>query len=307
MNENEKLLETLSKFIPEEARDQIVETVNAILENATNDIKAESTKQLEEEKAKLIAENEANEKVAYEGYCQAYEIMGDLKNRLTVQKQEFDAFLNEQYQKAYEMINEERKKNEALELELYEEYETKLKGIKEYIVDKVDQFLDEQSEEFYESAKKEVLNDPTLVEHKLALDRIMDVAARYMDDEDFHNATSTRLDEVTKMLEEQKSQIKILEAKNLRISTDNNRLNESLKQSQTLLNESVKKQEKPKESKVEGRGNVVPPARQTVISEAKDAPAVSQTVSEEQRVLVENAENPEDVLSQWRTLAGIKN
>lgn len=60
---------------------------------------------------------------------------------------EHDRIMEEGYQEAYEMLMAEKKKNEDLEVQLYEEYEKKLKELKEFFVEKVDQFLDMKYQE----------------------------------------------------------------------------------------------------------------------------------------------------------------
>jgi len=52
---------------------------------------------------------------------------------------------------------------------MYEEYDNKLNQMKSYIVDKVDEFLQLKGSEIYEQARRDVLSDPRLAEHKVNL------------------------------------------------------------------------------------------------------------------------------------------
>ena len=153
------------------------------------------------------------------------------------------------------MLQEERSKNDTLEVSLYEEYDKRMSDVKEYMVDKIDQFLSLQGEKYYEMAKRDLLNYPTVSEHRLAFDQILEVAQKYLSDEDYAYATSSRIDGLGKQLDEQKAQIKILEAKNMRLGTENSRLTEAVKHQAGLLTESKteRKNRKDSESKASRR------------------------------------------------------
>ena len=123
---------------------------------------------------------------------------------------------------------------------MYEEYDKKLSEMKEYIVDKVDQFLQFKGSEIYEQAKRDVLNDPRMAEHKVTLDKIVDLASNYLSDDDLSAVSSTKLEETKKSIEEMKGQLRIMEARNIRLSTENTKLNEAVRQSKDLVTESRK-------------------------------------------------------------------
>ena len=72
--------------------------------------------------------------------------------------------------------------------------------MKEYIVDKVDAFLQYKGGELYEQARRDVLNDPAMAEHKVALDRIVDTVSEYISDEEYTLATSSKLEEAKKSI-----------------------------------------------------------------------------------------------------------
>lgn len=70
------------------------------------------------------------------------EIRAELESEIRKEiQQEFEEMLEQGYEEAYQMILAEREKNNNLETKLYAEFEEKLKQQKEYIVDKVDQYL----------------------------------------------------------------------------------------------------------------------------------------------------------------------
>jgi regulator of replication initiation timing len=138
------------------------------------------------------------------------------------------------------MLKTEQKKNQYLELEMYEEYDKKLAQMKEYIVDKVDQFLQYKGQEIYEQARRDVINDPRLAEHKVALDKIINITSGYLSDEGFDAVSSEKLQEATKAIEEMKGQLRVMEARNIRLSTENTKLNETVRQAQNVITESRK-------------------------------------------------------------------
>jgi hypothetical protein len=209
-----------------------------MLEQAKTNLEAEFNQKLEEAYSELSSEISDAEKIAEQGYEEAYSIIADLRNRLEIQGEEYKSALEEGYEEAYQMLKQEKEKNQKLEVEMYEEYDKKLVEMKEYIVDKVDQFLQLKGQEIYEQAKRDVINDPRMVEHKVALDKIVDITANYLSDEDFAAVSSSKLEETTKLVEEMKAQLRIMEARNIRVSTENTKLNEAVRQAQEVINES---------------------------------------------------------------------
>lgn len=236
----DKITEALKKLLPESEIVEVTAAVTDMLEQAKENLEAEYNQKLEEAYAELTSELANAETTAEKGYEEAYAIIGDLRNRLELQGEEYKAALEEGYEEAYQMLKGERDKNQQLEVEMYEEYDKKLSEMKEYIVDKVDQFLQFKGQEIYEQAKRDVLNDPRMAEHKVTLDKIIDLTSNYLSDDDFASVSSTKLEEATKKAEEMKGQLRIMEARNIRLSTENTKLNEAVRQSQELISESRK-------------------------------------------------------------------
>jgi len=237
---DKNIVEALKKLLPETEINEVAASVEKMLEQAKSALEKEYNEKLEEAYSELSNELAESEKVAEKGYEEAYSIIADLRNRLEVQGEEYKSQLEEGYEEAYQLLKAEREKNSQLEVEMYEEYDKKLNEMKEYIVDKVDQFLQFKGQEIYEQARRDVLNDPRMAEHKVALDKIVEVASDYLSDEDFNVVTSSKLEAVNKQMEEMKGQMKILEARNIRLSTDNTKLNEGLRQAKNLLTENAK-------------------------------------------------------------------
>jgi hypothetical protein len=178
------------------------------------------------------------ENIAEQGYEEAYAIIGDLRTRLEIQGQEYKDALEEGYEEAYQMLKSERAKNENIEVNMYEEYDSKLSEMKEYIVDKVDQFLQLKGSEIYEQARRDLVSDPRIAEHKVALDKIVNIASNYLSNDDFSEINAEKAEEATRQVEQLKGQMRILEARNIRISTENTKLNEAVRQAQDLITES---------------------------------------------------------------------
>jgi len=246
----DKITEALKKLLPESEINEVAAAVKDMLEQAKVNLETEYNQKLEEAYAELTSELANAEKTAEKGYEEAYAIIGDLRNRLELQGEEYKSALEEGYEEAYQMLKGERDKNQQLEVEMYEEYDKKLSEMKEYIVDKVDQFLQFKGQEIYEQAKRDVLNDPRMAEHKVTLDKIIDLTSNYLSDDDFASVSSTKLEEVNKSVEEMKGQLRIMEARNIRLSTDNTKLNEAVRQSQELITESRKAIKSVKKSEV---------------------------------------------------------
>jgi hypothetical protein len=256
----EKIVEALTKLLPEDAVNEVSEAVKVELEKAKQECEQEFNSKLEEAYAELSKELKTTEETALQGYQEAYAIIEDLRKRLGVQQKEFESSMEEGYEEAYQMLQTEKAKNENLEVEMYEQFNQKLSEMKEYMVDKVDAFLQYKGQEFYEAARREIVNDPRMAEQKVVLDRVVETVSDYISDEDYTNVVNSKLLNAEKKIEELKGQTKILEARNIRLSTENNKLNESVRKAEQVLNEQVKeeKQERVEKAKnAQGRGRAV--------------------------------------------------
>jgi hypothetical protein len=287
----DQVIKALSGLIPEDAQEKVSTAISSFIEGAVAELEEEYNSKLEETYKKVEDEKASAVKIAEEGYSTAWGIITDLRNRLEVQKEEFDHSLEEGYEEAYQMILEERAKKDSLEVDLYEEYDKRLADIKEYMVDKIDQFLQLQGEKYYEMARKDTMNDPTVVESKVAFDRILEVAADYLSDEDYAFATGSKLEQLQKSLEDTKAQIKIVEAKNIRLATENSKLNESAARNQELINENAnkvgKKERVEKAKQVEGRADRMTDSKRVKLIGEQVDESVAEQKSNDQGVLIE--------------------
>ncbi len=307
-NSIEQVMKALAGLIPEDAQKTVDEAVSKFLETAVSELEKEYAEKLEDAYKVVAEEKTVDEATAEKGYAQAWEIITDLRDRLEVQKEEFEQALEEGYEEAYAMLQEERSKNDTLEVSLYEEYDKRMSDVKEYMVDKIDQFLALQGEKYYEMAKKDILNDPAVSEQKLAFEKVLEVAQNFLSDEDFAYATSSRVDQLAKQLDENKVHMKTLEARNMRLATQNQQLTEAVKHQQTVLseaknNERTARTQKAKSAEGRGSGNL---DRQVVIGEAKDtgeSVTEQQTVDNRSQRFAENI--GEDIFADWKYLSNI--
>lgn len=307
----DKILEALSKLVPADQINEVSAAIAEMLEESKKELETEFNKNLEEAYAELSAEKEESEKVAKEGYRQAWEIITELRNRNEIMKAEYDAAIDEGYEEAYQAILAERGKNENIEVELHEEYEKRFNESKGYMVDKLDLFLRTKGKEIYEAARRDIINDPAMVEHKVTLDRIVENVSNYITDEDRVLATSARLDELKKSVEEANGRIRILEAKNIRLSSENNKLNEernklneAMKEAEALLTETKvvgdKKERVEKAKSATGRGEIVT-ENVKVVGEAAAKDHAGDTDDD---VVVEGMDP--DFVHQMQVLSGLK-
>jgi len=302
----DKIVETLSKLVPQDKVKDFTAAVGEYLSEARQEIEAEFNTKLQEAYADLSKELKESEKVAYEGYNQAGSIIQELRQRLETQRNEFETALEEGYEEAFQMLQAEKGKNGNIESELYEEYDKKLAEMKDYMVEKIDQFLQLKGQEIYEQARRDIVNDPRMVEHKVALDNIVKICGSYITDEDYALATSSRLEESNKCVQDLQGKVRLLEAKNIRVSTDNNKLNEQVRQMNHVLTESKKslvteerKEKIKKGEKVQGSGNKV---TDRIIAEFSE-PAKKSEAKEADMALVESIDP--DFLRQMQVLSGI--
>jgi hypothetical protein len=272
----DKIINSLKKILPEEQVSEVASAVSEMLAEARQQMEKEYNKNLEEAYQSLSAELSDTEKTAYQGYNEAYSIINDLQARLEDQKGEFEKTLEEGYEEAYQMLLAERSSKNSVESDLYEEYDKKLADMKEYIVDKVDEFLQIKGTEIYENAKRDLLSDPRMVEHKVALDKIVNIASDYLTEDEAFFATSSKLDDAKKNVDELRGQLRIMEARNIRLSTENTKLNENVKRASNMINES--------------RNAFSESKRAKVISEQKERMMKSRSASGKGQLVTENVQ-----------------
>jgi regulator of replication initiation timing len=240
--------------------------------------------------------------VANQGYKQAYEIIQDLHNRLAVQKEEFERKQEADYEEAYAVIKKEQSKNSEVEKNLSDEVERRLKETKDYMIDKVDQFLAFQGEEIYEHAKAQILNDPRMIEHKVTLDKIIDITASYLSDDEYSAVTSAKIEEASKAVGDLRAQVKILEAKNFRLSTENKNLNESVREARGKLLTEGKNERTEKVENASGRGTRKNAEDSlNVIREHSNPAPKKDTNNDDSNLFGENA----DLLHEMKYLSGL--
>jgi hypothetical protein len=301
----EKIVEALTKLLPEDAVAEVTEAVKTELETAKQALETEYTTKLEEAYAELSDELKGAEETAIKGYKEAYAIITDLRARLETQQKEFEASMEEGYEEAYQMLQAEKGKNENLEVEMYDTFDKKLQEMKEYMVDKVDQFLQYKGSEIYEGARKELESDPRTNEHKVALDKIVEAVANYIGEEGVTATDSAKADEFARKVEEIKAQVKILEARNIRLSAENTKLTEAVRETQKVITESAKAEKKERTERaknVQGRGRAVSEAE--VVAEWTGDKTAKPGKGNADNTLVESIDP--DLLRQMQVLAGTK-
>ena len=292
----DKIINSLKKILPEDQVSEVASAVSEMLAEARSQMESEYNKNLEEAYQSLSAELADTEKTAYQGYNEAYEIINDLQARLETQKQEFEKTLEEGYEEAYQMLLAERNAKSNVESDLYEEYDKKLADMKEYIVDKIDEFLQVKGTEIYENAKRDLLSDPRMVEHKVALDKIVGIASDYLTEDEAFFATSSKLDEAKKSVEELRGQLRIMEARNIRLSTENTKLNESVRRASNIISESRNSAAESKKAKV------VTEQKERIVK-SRSASGKGQLVTENVQVIAEYANGGDNDLL---VLSGVK-
>ena len=299
----DKIVEALSKLLPQDKVKDVAAAVSEYLSEAKTELEGQFDSKLQEAYAELSTELKDSESTAEEGYQQAYGIIQDLRQRLETQRAEFETALEEGYEEAYQMLQSEKGKNSNIESDMYEEYDKKLAEMKDYMIDKVDQFLQFKGQEIYEQARRDIVNDPRMVEHKVALDHIVKICGSYLTDEDYALATSSRLEESSKAVEELRGKVRLLEAKNIRVSTENTKLQEQVRESHQVLTEAKqteRKERAKKSEKVQGSGSKV---TDRLVAEYSESVIKSEGKKEPDMTLVEGID-PE-ALRQMQVLSGV--
>lgn len=276
----DKITEALKSILPAEHVNEVAKAVEEMMAENVAALEAEFQSKLDEAYEQLAEERKADETIAETGYQQAYEMIQSLMARLDEQREEFETALEEGFEEAYNELQKERGRNQNLEVEIYEEADAKLQEMKNMMVDKLDQFLALQEKEIYESAKRDVLTDPRILEQRVAIEKMAEVLADYVGVESVSGASSSKLEEMQKSLEALKGQMRIIEAKNVRLATQNNKLSEQVRAANEVITEAAKVERTNRLNKKEtasGRGQRV--VNEQIISEFA-APTNEKSVNE---------------------------
>ena len=291
-----KVLEALGNLVPEQDRAKIEAVVEEYLKETTEKLEAEYNANLDEAYKTVAAEKANDEKVAYQGYNEALEIITDFKNRLESQREEFEAQLDESYSQSREMVLAERKAKEELEVELWKRYENKVNEEAEALTDKIDKYLEFHEAELREMIKTEVLSDPYMLEHKLAWDKVLTLASDWLSDEDYSSASNKKIDELKRQVNESANRNQMLEAKVNKLALERDKLHEQVRAKEAVITETTENGRQESKKTVQGKG-VLEFANDrkevVVLKEATETREPSNRLNESNSALEE----------QWRALA----
>jgi len=269
----DKITEALKKILPEDQVAEVAKAVEEMMAEQVKELEVEFQAKLDEAYEQVAGEKQTEEQISEQGYQQAYEIIASLMNRLDEQREEFESALEEGFEEAYQELSKEKGKNDNIEVGLYEEFDKKLQEMKNFMVDKVDQFLNLQESEIYEHAKRDVLDDPTLAEQRVIVEKMAELLSRYVESDDLCAVSTSKLEETIKTCDDIKGQMRIVEARNVKLSAQNNRLNEQVKDANELLTEAAKTDKKErarKAKKASGRGQRVAGGQQVIAEYATE-------------------------------------
>jgi hypothetical protein len=304
---NKSVLEAIKNLLPEDKVKELAPAVEAMLDEAKTELEAEYNKNLEDAYSKLAEEKTDSEQIAEQGYQEAYSIIQDLRGRLETQQAEFNSALEEGYEEAYQALLAERSKKETIEVEIYEEYDKKLAEMKGYMVDKIDEFFKHKTAELRNEVRREVMNDPSVAEHKVALDKVVGILTDYITDDQYQLATNSKLEQALQVLDDIRNQKRVLEARNINLARENKKINEhykvlseQVKSDQQILTEE-RKEKIEKAKKATGRGEKVTKDSTKVIREYNEG--VQKTEDSDDDTLSEQFDPA--FIQQMKVLAGI--
>jgi hypothetical protein len=257
------LFESLKKALPSEMVNDVTSAVDAILAESKAemkaDLEAEANVELEKAYSGAAQELAEAEKVAIQGYQDAYNVINELRNRLEMQTEEFEKELISGWEEAYKVIKEEKAKNGTLELDLHAEYNSKFNEVRTFMVEKLDEFLQQKGKEIYEQARRDILADPRYAQDRVVLDKVVEDVATYLSDEEKVFATGAKLEESQRQIEDLKAQVQFMEARQIRLNGENRKLLESVRTKDKMLSEAVqsdRKERSKKAKQVSGKGYI---------------------------------------------------
>lgn len=256
----DKITQALKKILPADQVDEVAKAVEDLMAEQYEALQKEFEDKLNETYETLAEEKKNDEAVVEQGYQQAYEVIDTLMARIDEQRAEFEKTLEEGFNEAYEELEKEKAKNKDLEMEIYAETEEKLKAMNDLMIDKVDEYLTLQEAELYESAKRDVMSDPRILEQRVAVEKMVEILSDYISNDDLAAVSSSKIEEAYKNISDLKSQMKILEQKNFNLQRTNNKLNEQVREAHEVITEAAKVERKERVNKkgtVSGRGQRV--------------------------------------------------
>lgn len=289
----DKITQALRKILPAEQVAEVAKAVEEVMAERFEEMESEFNSKLEEAYEQLTEEKQTVEETAVQGYKQAYEIIGNLMNRLDEQRAEFETALEEGFEEAYNDIQKEKNKNGNIEVELYEEFDKKLKEMKEIMVDKIDQFMTLQEAELYEAAKREVLSDPRILEQRVAVEKMAEILSDYISNDQLAGVSSGKMEEAFRQIEALKGQLRIVEGRNVKLAAQKNKLEEQVREAHEVITEATKVERKERVNRKEnasGRGQRV--VNEQIISEY----AATTNTSSNERDLTEGNDPLNDLL-----------
>jgi translation elongation factor EF-G len=269
----DKITQALKKVLPAEHVAEVSRAVEEVMAERFEEMEQEFQDKLTQAYEQLTEEKKADESTAYQGYQQAYEIISSLMNRLDEQRIEFENALEEGFEEAFNELQREKGKNGNIEVELYDEFNKKLAEMKDIMVDKIDQFMTLQEQEIYEAAKRDVLSDPRILEQRVAVERMAEILSDYISTDDLAGVSSNKIEEASRQIEALKGQLRIVEAKNVKLSAQKNRLEEQVREANECITEATRVERKQRVNRrgiASGRGQRV--VNEQLISEYAAAP-----------------------------------
>lgn len=264
----DKITQALKKILPAEHVAEVAQAVESVMQERFEQMEAEFQDKLEAAYEQLTEERRRDEATAVAGYKQAYEIIASLMNRLDEQREEFETALEEGFDEAYSELQKEKGKNGNIEVELYEEFDNKLKEMKSIMVDKLDQFMTLQEQEIYEHAKRDVLSDPRILEQRVAVEKMAEILSDYVSEDTLSTVSSSKLEEMQRQIEALRGQLRIVEAKNVKLSAQKNKLEEQVNEAHAVITEATKVERRERTNRrgiASGRGQRV--VQEQLISE----------------------------------------
>jgi hypothetical protein len=188
---------------------------------------------------------------------------------------ESETALEEGFEEAYSELQKVKGENGNIEVELYEEFDKKLKEMKEIMVDKLDQFMTLQESELYEAAKREVLSDPRILEQRVAVEKMAEILSDYISADQLSGVSSNKIEESNRQLEALKGQLRMVESRNVKLAAQKSKLEEQVREAHEVITEATRVERKERVNRrgnASGRGQRV--VNEQIISEYA-APATS--------------------------------
>lgn len=234
-NSQQKLMEAIADLVPGDLKTELSHSIEEWASNVVAEIDAEYEAKFEEAQAAHDADLQAVKQKVLESYADAHQMLHELAQQKEDIKAEAKRVISEGFEEAFQMLKAQERNSEASELELYEEFDGRTGRIREFYVDKLNDYLNEKIPQIEEMVAHKVAASPAVSESTRVVERVLEAVSPMI----ANGHRFAKADNTARQLAEAQARVRILESKNMKLGTEVKKLNEVARRSEELIRENV--------------------------------------------------------------------